>query len=523
MTLPEIGSLWVGAQLTWLEQLCFKSFVDAGHAVTLFTYEDVAGVPDGVRIAPARDILPAENILRHAKTGSPAYHADIFRLHLMEKTDLIWADADAYCVRPWEVASDAPLYGWIAGRVAQVNNGVLRLPKGSETLRRMSEFAADPCPIPPWLPAARQDELSKAKTAGRGVHVSELPWGVLGPDLLTHMLRETGEIAHAKAPQVLYPVPLSDTHHMPKEKRREEVAACIGAETLSVHLWGRRCRNVLAKLGGQPMPDSWLAGLLERHRIDPEPTRHLIRYRLPSKAKRRADLPGAIDFSMFTDRDVAKLILQRSEVIDSGPAVRAWAGGDDAPLLDLARRHRKTVLSVALERLRTECERFVDAVDEDPPARIADIGCGYGFASLVLYHRYHAEVVLIDIESAESRHMGYADRGAGYADLSTAHAFLEANGVPAERIMTLNPNKVPLDDAGTVDLAISLLSCGFHYPAETYEEFFSRNVVPGGRIVMDIRKGSGGIAYMRRFGAVQMLDKTGKGAGILVRKEAVDA
>ncbi|WP_375261996.1 class I SAM-dependent methyltransferase [Palleronia sp.] len=523
MTLPEIGSLWIGPELTWLEQLCLQSFVDAGHAVTLFTYEHVAGVPDGVRVAPAAEIMPGDKILRHARTGSPAYHADIFRLRLMHETDLIWADADAYCVRPWKIAPDAPFYGWIAGDVAQVNNGVLRLAKGSETLRRMTDFAEDPYPIPPWLSDARRARLTEVKASGQGVHVSELPWGVLGPDLLTHMLRETGEISHAAAPHVIYPVPLPDTHLMLKGDRRDRVAALVGEETLSVHLWGRRCRNAAAKRGGLPQPGSWLAEMLDRHGIDPAPTRRLIRYRPPSKAARRAELPEKIDFSMFSDVDVANLILQRSEVIDSGAAVRAWVAGDDAPLLDLARSQRETILSVALERLRTHVERFVDAVDTDPPSRIADIGCGYGLASLVLYHRYQAEMVLIDIESNEGRHFGFADEGAAYADLSTARAFLEANGVPAGKIITLNPNKVPVEEAGTVDLAISLISCGFHYPAKTYEAFFGRQVAPNGRIVLDIRKGSGGIPYMRRFGSVDTLDKSAKLATILVLKETVEA
>lgn len=523
MTLPEIGSLWIGPELTWLEQLCLKSFVDAGHAVTLFTYDHVANVPEGVRVAPAADLLPGDKILRHAKTGSPAYHADIFRLRMMHQTDLIWADADAYCVRPWELAPDTPFYGWIAGDVAQVNNGVLRLPKRSETLRRMTEFAADPYPIPPWLSALRRNKLAEAKASGQGVHVSELPWGVLGPDLLTYMLRETGEIDHAVAPHVIYPVPLADTHLMLKGNHRDHVAAFVGEETLSVHLWGRRCRNAVAKRGGLPQPDSWLSEILSRHGIDPEPTRHLIRYRPPSRASRRAELPETIDFSMFTDRDVANLILQRSEVTDSGAAVRAWVAGDNAPLLDLARDRRETVLSVALERLRSHVERFLDAVDTDPPARIADIGCGYGLASLVLYHRYKAEMVLIDIESNEGRHFGYAEEGAAYSDLSTARAFLEANGVPADKIITLNPNKTPVEEAGTVDLAISLMSCGFHYPAETYATFFEQQVAPAGCIVLDIRKGSGGIPFMRRFGALETLEKTSKLATILVAKEPVAA
>ena len=48
MPLAEIGTLWVGKELSWLEQLCLASFVDHGHRVKLFTYDKVQNVPDGV-------------------------------------------------------------------------------------------------------------------------------------------------------------------------------------------------------------------------------------------------------------------------------------------------------------------------------------------------------------------------------------------------------------------------------------------------------------------------------------------
>lgn len=30
-SLPTIATLWIGSELSWLEQLCLRSFVDAGH------------------------------------------------------------------------------------------------------------------------------------------------------------------------------------------------------------------------------------------------------------------------------------------------------------------------------------------------------------------------------------------------------------------------------------------------------------------------------------------------------------
>ena len=51
--LPEIASLWIGGQLSWLEQLCLKSFADAGHHTTLYSYEEIPNVPEGVHTAEA--------------------------------------------------------------------------------------------------------------------------------------------------------------------------------------------------------------------------------------------------------------------------------------------------------------------------------------------------------------------------------------------------------------------------------------------------------------------------------------
>ncbi len=105
--LPEIASLWIGDRLSFLEQLCLKSFVDHGHKTTLYAYENVDGVPKGVELADARAVYRGEPFRIHFKHQSPAIHADYFRVKLMRRgRGEIWADTDAYCYRPFDFSED---------------------------------------------------------------------------------------------------------------------------------------------------------------------------------------------------------------------------------------------------------------------------------------------------------------------------------------------------------------------------------------------------------------------------------
>ncbi len=513
--LATIGSLWVGAELSWLEQLCLKSFLDHGHKVVLFTYGAVKGVPDGVQIAHANEILPSDRIITHAKTGSPAYHADMFRLHMLKETDFVWADTDAFCCRPWK-RTDNHFHGWISDDKPLVNNGVLGLPRDSMTLAAMLEFTSDEYPIPPWYDAEHQANLRAAKERGQGTHVSLLPWGVWGPNAITWFLKETGEIVHSLAPHMLYPIPFKNAGFPLNPARSDRVRKLLREDTLSIHFWGRRFRNIAAKYDGVPAEGSLMRELLERHGIDPMKTHHLLKGQEDVNDTQAPDL----DFSVFSDADVANLILQRSEIATEQEMIRDWMAGNDAPLLTYAARNRDRILKHGYEIAGRECAIFWDAADEISPERFADIGCGYAFADLHAYRRYGCDIVLIDIETGGDRHFGFQTSHPGYTSLNTAREFLVKNGVPEEKITIVNPNVTKIDSAGSVDLAISLASCGFHYPVTIYREFFHDQISDRGGIVLDIRKGSGGIAQMKEFGEVQVLAKHEKYSTVLTRKQA---
>ncbi|MGR3513798.1 MAG: glycosyltransferase family 2 protein [Paracoccaceae bacterium] len=262
----QIAMLWMRGELSFLEQLCVQSFLDAGHHVALYSYEPIGRVPDGVELRNAADILPETGFLVHERTGSPALHSDLFRYKLLEQSDrTIWADTDAYCLRRFQPV-DGHLYGWESAH--HVNGGVLGLPQDSPTLAALLEFTRDEFAIPPWEKRWKRKEWQAAKDAGSPVHVGEQTWGVWGPHAITHFLHETGEVARALPQVALYPYSFA--------LRRKLVTAgvnharAITDETQSVHLYGRRIRKRLAeKDQGLPDPDSLVGQYLLKHRIDP--------------------------------------------------------------------------------------------------------------------------------------------------------------------------------------------------------------------------------------------------------------
>ena len=261
-----IAMLWMRGRLSFLEGLCIRSFQDAGHPVVLYSYEELDGVPDGVECRSAADVLAERDEIVHGKSGSPAPHADLFRYRLLSQNDdLIWADTDAYCRKPF-ATDTGHFYGWESDH--EVNIGVLGLPSDSETLARLVEFTSDEYAIPHFLDPAYVAELEAAKARGEPVHVGDQVWAVWGPKAFTHFLHETGEIRHALPQVALYPYAFSERRKL--FRPGVDHAGVITDETLSIHLYGRRARKRLAeKDHGLPHPDSLIGSLLLKHKVDP--------------------------------------------------------------------------------------------------------------------------------------------------------------------------------------------------------------------------------------------------------------
>ena len=234
--------------------------------------------------------------------------------------------------------------------------------------------------------------------------------------------------------------------------------------------------------------------------------------------------PSALDYSMLAHSDLVNIVLQRSEVLhdirNPGQVIRSWVDGDPAPLDEIVQTKGVVLAQRAAQMIRTEFESLQPTLDRLKPTKIADIGCGYGFFDLFAHHRYGADLLLIDIEDNEHRHFGFEDEAAGYTSLQTAKQFLRANKVPPASLSTWNPEQEDAPEAEKVDLAVSFLSCGFHFPVDMYMPFFRFGIAPGGAVILDLRANQfqENKRILKKLGRVDVLSQGNGRKRVLVRK-----
>ncbi len=198
-----------------------------------------------------------------------------------------------------------------------------------------------------------------------------------------------------------------------------------------------------------------------------------------------------MNLSSLTDDDLINLILQRSEVLydqpKGGKVIRAWQKGNNRPIQAEVSRLGTEVARRAAAVVYGEYQSLADTLKSFAPKRIADIGCGYAFFDLFAARDLEAKVLLIDHEVNEHRHFGFQAEGAAYSSLVVARKLLEDNAVESSAIETLNPRDQPPEEAAPVDLVVSFLSCGFHYPVDSYLPFIDKVLVSGGVAIFDLR------------------------------------
>jgi hypothetical protein len=263
--LPEIGTLWVEGALSFLEQLCLQSFVAQGHRVTLFHYGEIANVPPDVKVVNAREIHDPAAIIYNKQFRTPVVQSDIFRLHMIQQTGMVWVDSDVLCLRPFDQESDHK-FGFF--RRQELCNAVMGLPKDSAGLRAYLDYVQDEYPIPPNLPPEQHAQMLALKAAGQIKHASEQAHSVYGPGVFTHFMKESGEIAHAAPASVYYPLPFRQAGKISDIHIKTFRETYLREDTLAVHLWGRRIRWWVAGRGVARY--SMMDRMLRTFKIDPK-------------------------------------------------------------------------------------------------------------------------------------------------------------------------------------------------------------------------------------------------------------
>jgi hypothetical protein len=166
--------------------------------------------------------------------------------------------------------------------------------------------------------------------------------------------------------------------------------------------------------------------------------------------------------------------------------------------------HRQGIDAAAVSTVISDV--FATFAHELPPApldselRILDIGSGLAMYHVHLVRHYSGIKVqhfLCDQSANEvpahhkAAHGGWhADRLPFYNSMECARAINTANGVDGTRWHSINASQESESElgAGSIDVAMSILSCGFHYPVDTYARSLRHVLRPGsGRLLLTLR------------------------------------
>ena len=236
LPLPPMHGLWIGSELTPIEQLSIRSFLAHGHPYELFAYDRIAGVPDGTSLADANGLIPRDHLfLSH---GSPAHFSDWFRWTLMVERGGYWADLDVVCLQRFDF-SEPLVFGWQDDEV--VNTAVLCFPAGHALARAMLRRCESARPVWPGQPVRPLGKPSELE-ASDSLDWSAQPWGLVGgPYGFTVEVRRAGLEAAARPPQCFYPVSCASWRSLIEPDCRAIDDALAGAR--SVHLWNDTFRR----------------------------------------------------------------------------------------------------------------------------------------------------------------------------------------------------------------------------------------------------------------------------------------
>lgn len=417
----EVGTLWIGGALSWLEQLCLKSFVDQGQKITLFSYEDIPNVPGGVIRRDGREIYDTDDFIKYEKKDSFALFADLFRLHMIHQCPgMIWVDTDVYCHKPLDYDDDHVMGFELPGE-QRINNAVLGLPAGSAILADMLVFTEDRFSIAPFLKPALQEDYRAARARGTPVHVSGQPWGVWGPMMVTHFMQAHGLADKVQPVDAFYPITFPDRL---KFLRAERAAATrITDRTTALHLWASNKRELGMRHDGLPPPGSYLDLLVRRHGLTPA----------------AAPIRG-----------------RGKRVFDAG---------------------------------------LIEALGLDRADSFADLGGGAQALALAMQARFDCDIMLIDADRNGAFPPEQSDWIAPYV---TA---LGAQGVPEDRIHVIRDAQY----LRPADVVTALGGFGDRYKIKHIAPFLGRCLHAESCMILDARKGSGTLPFLRDFGTSQVL------------------
>ena len=236
--LPDVVTFWHGP-LDRLRQLCLKSQVAAGHKVTIYSFEPLGQLPDGVGNAEAETILPhvfSEKLRPAQPHGvwsdwTTLQFSDFFRMRLMALGAGLWLDADVLLLKPVEIDPAKPYFAW--ERPRQLGNSVLYLPPRDSIVTAFEGLMQQEELTPDWLAPRHRLTFALRKLRGRSDRLSDIRIAIYGPASLTALAGRAGTLHYALPKKSFYAI-----HAEPKRffEQADFSALIVDPDIIGLHI-----------------------------------------------------------------------------------------------------------------------------------------------------------------------------------------------------------------------------------------------------------------------------------------------
>src|SRR5215467_7339157 len=129
-----VQGLWIGPELSVMEQLSIASFLSHGHEYHLYVYDDVKNIPSGTAVKDGNEILPAARIFQYKQQASYAGFSNFFRYKLVLERGGWWVDTDTICLKPFDFEAAYVFSSEFAMGDEFINSGIFKAPAGSDVM-----------------------------------------------------------------------------------------------------------------------------------------------------------------------------------------------------------------------------------------------------------------------------------------------------------------------------------------------------------------------------------------------------
>lgn len=257
--LERLNGLWFGDALGYLEQLSIVSAMALGHPYTLYSYtpERLSGVPEGVDVRDAREVMTDPKRMKHFEGKYKALGSDFFRYELLAKGLGYWVDLDLIFLKAFDF-SQPHVFGW--EREGSINGAVLKMPVDSAILAELREIPERNW-CPPFFGPRRKLQYYLQRMRG-DVQLEDLPWGVAGPAMITHLVMTRGLAGEAQAKPVFYPIDYFEAEMLFGPD--EDVERRLTPEVHAIHMWHSR---IVHRASERPPEGSYLQKMCDAHGV----------------------------------------------------------------------------------------------------------------------------------------------------------------------------------------------------------------------------------------------------------------